>query len=116
MVDNGDSVVITVTHQSLNESGALVCIDKASGTRVWTIVNASGFARTTGQTAQTLVSATLDYRLLEVDRGTGKVLSIGRFHNAANNWQGETHNVSINGDHAYINGGDSVVWRFKLRF
>ncbi len=50
VIDNGDSVVFTCTHQSLNDPGAMICVAKADGMTRWSLVSLHGYANSNGIT------------------------------------------------------------------
>ena len=114
VIDNGDSVVVTCMHQMLNDPGAMICVDKLSGVKRWSLVNSHSFSSTNGVTTDSIVTVALDYRLMRIDRASGNVLFVGTLPKSDTRSNGEFNAVALDGGFAFIVDAEKHVWRFDL--
>lgn len=114
VIDNATSLVITCTQQSLNDPGAMICIDKSNGGIVWSVMNALRFSTSNGLTDDSIVTVTLDHKVMQIDRESGKVQFQRFLPNVNLKWQAETYHLTLDAGHAFIVGADQQVWRLDL--
>ncbi|MCS7469686.1 PQQ-binding-like beta-propeller repeat protein [Stieleria sp. ICT_E10.1] len=114
VIDNGDSLVVTCTHQSLNDPGAMICVDKTTGVKRWSLINSLGFSNSSGVTTDSIVTAGLDHRLMRIDPASGTVQFIGILPKPDRRWQAEFYSVVADDGFAFIVDAEKQVWRFDL--
>ncbi|QEG00411.1 Regulatory protein BlaR1 [Stieleria maiorica] len=114
VIDNGDSVVVACSQRSLNDPGAMICVDKATGVKRWSIVNSLGFSYSSDTTENSVVTVCLDHRLMRLDRANGRVQFIGTLPESSARWQGESYKLVTNDGFAFVVGAEKQVWRFDL--
>lgn len=114
VIDNATSLVITCFQQSLQDPGAMICIDKSKGDIVWSVMNALKFSTSNGLTDDSIVTVTLDHKVMQIDRESGKVRFQGFLPNVNLKWQAETYHLTLDAGHAFIVGADQQVWRLDL--
>jgi outer membrane protein assembly factor BamB len=114
VIDNGTSLIITCFSQLLSDPGAMVCIDKANGGIVWSVMNALPFSGSNGLTDDSVVTVTLDHKVMRIDRASGKLRFQGLLPRANPTSHGETYHLALDSGHAFIVGADHQVWRLKL--
>ncbi|TWT83946.1 Regulatory protein BlaR1 [Planctomycetes bacterium CA13] len=113
-VDNGDSVIFSCFHLSLNEPGVMFCVEKASGKVRWSLGNPFLFSRSSGLSDDSLVTVTLDHKLVRIDRASGNVQYIGMLPVANPRSQGEFYAVALDNGFVFVVDAEKQVWRFDL--
>ncbi len=71
-------------------------------------------SRSNGITADSIVTVTLDHRLLRIDPATGQVQFIGILPKLDVRWQGEFYALALDGGFVFIVDGEKQAWRFDL--
>lgn len=114
VIDNGDSIVFTCSQQSLNEAGAMICVDKATGEKRWSLINALRYSYSNGTTPDSVVTVTLDHKLMQIDRVSGELLCLGILPRLDHQRQGESYHVALDDGFVFIVDAKKQVWRFDL--
>ncbi|WP_182865401.1 M56 family metallopeptidase [Rhodopirellula sp. JC639] len=114
VIDNNDSLVVVCSHQNLDDPDAMICVDKATGTKRWSLVHSTGLAKANAVTGDAIITVGLDYKLMRIDRATGNVQFAGALPTRDRYPNGEFYAVAVDDGFAFIVDAAKQVWRYDV--